>query len=232
MRIVGFAFPKSHDAQRHVSGTARFGPMPASAGSTVSDCYPTWRYRDWVCGCGNAILSLRSPSRWNSIASLIARAASFTVRPVATHPSMSGEYADNPVAVSSMTTRYFMVSIEPVSSRCSMCPQQVHRSRCPESSPVRASPHACTDDGSRVSAPESSRHRGEAVLLHALSLVDYTFLSAEHQGVPHLLLMVSQASHATHVNDRPSARYIAVGRKKINGQYSSPYVRLPSRTAR
>lgn len=60
-------------------------------------------------GCGTGSPSSCKPSRWKAIASSIFFAVSSLVAPVVTQPGTSGEYAENPVAVGSMTTKYFMV---------------------------------------------------------------------------------------------------------------------------
>ena len=49
-----------------------------------------------------------SPSRWNDTAPFIRDLISSFVEAVAAHPGMSGEYAEYPVAVFSITIKYLI----------------------------------------------------------------------------------------------------------------------------
>src|SRR5688572_19826949 len=94
-----------HDAARPVCCNATLGGGPYAATST---------YAAEEFGRGSGSPSSRNPSRWNSMASRMLRSTASRVSPVETHPGMSGEYAEKPLSVSSMTMRYLlMASIPP-----------------------------------------------------------------------------------------------------------------------
>jgi len=64
---------------------------------------------EYVRGSGAGSPSSRSPSKWKEIASRMFFSTSAGVAPVATQPGRSGEKAEKPVPVYSMTTRYFFM---------------------------------------------------------------------------------------------------------------------------